>query len=461
MTSRRPSSSAGPAALRSSVPRSIDTRPSGWTRIWSLGPGVAAGLASVVGAGLIAVPAAVLHETGDAAALTWIIAASACLPMLMLFRDTVIVSGYSADPLRETIRTGLGRRPAAMVPLMFSMVVAVGLPSGSVMAARNLTAIMHLDVPEIGIAALLMTFAVVVNLLGRSLGSTVERIGTVILVVGIVGVAASSLLHPTRTLTVVPDVPELGLIPAGALIAFWAFIGFENLTFLARELPDPRRDFAPVAIISLALILILVLALTFAVQVQTPLVDPVTGIVDALRSTPWGGAAASVVAAMGILAITLNAVAWTRGVSTVISAAAAERILPRSLAVGTGATPRRAVLVLSVGFAVSLVILLLKPDLVVDMIGAASGVFVIIYIMCIIAYIRTVGLRVWSTANLALIPLMAWSLISSGPRAIFPVAVFLVTGALAFIRARSRARSGSDSGSAPGSTTGSAPGSPA
>lgn len=390
----------------------------------------------MVGAGLIAVPAAVLHETGGAAALTWIIAALVCLPMLMLFRDTVIVSGHSADPLRETIRTGLGRRPAAMVPLMFSLVVTVGLPSGSVMAARNLATIVDVDAPEIAIAVLLMAFAVVVNLRGRSLGSTVERIGAVVLVVAIVAVVVWSLVHPARVPDAVPDVPELALIPAGALIAFWAFIGFENLTFLARELPDPRRDFAPVAIISLALLLLLVLALTFAVQAQTTQVDPVTGIVDALRSTPWGGVAASVVAAMGILAIALNAVAWTRGVATIISVAATERILPRSLAVESGNTPRRAILVLSVGFTVSLVILLVRPDLVVDMIGAASGVFVIIYIMCIIAYVRTRGLRIWSVANLALIPLMAWSLISSGPRVIFPVAVFVVAGAIAVVRTR-------------------------
>lgn len=87
----------------------------------------------------------------------------------------------------------------------------------------------------------------------------------------------------------------------------------------------------------------------------------------------------------------------------------------------------------------SLVILLVRPDLVVDMIASASGVFVIIYIMCIVAYVRTAGLRVWSVANLALVPLMAWSLIASGPRAIFSVAVFLVAGAVTLARARNRA----------------------
>ncbi|MGO3065171.1 MAG: hypothetical protein ACTIIT_04025 [Brevibacterium linens] len=88
MTSRR-TSATSVAPSQSSAPRFPDGHHTGWARIWSLGPGVAAGLSSVVGAGLIAVPAAVLHESGGAAALTWIIAALVCLPMLMLFGDTV------------------------------------------------------------------------------------------------------------------------------------------------------------------------------------------------------------------------------------------------------------------------------------------------------------------------------------------------------------------------------------
>ncbi|WP_181457458.1 amino acid permease, partial [Burkholderia multivorans] len=199
---------------------------------------------------------------------------------------------------------------------MFAMVVVVVLPSGSVMAARNLTAIMQVPVPEIALAALLLGVAVAVNLRGRMLGSAVERSGAVVLVAALIGVVTWSLLHPTRSPDVLPDGPALALVPAGALIAFWAFIGFENLTFLARELPDPRRDFAPVAMTTLALLLALVLALTMAVVVQTAQADPVTGVVDAVRSTPWGGVVAGVLAASGLLGMALNAVAWTRGVGT-------------------------------------------------------------------------------------------------------------------------------------------------
>ncbi|WP_415857141.1 hypothetical protein [Sinomonas sp. G460-2] len=39
------------------------------------------------------------------------------------------------------------------------------------------------------------------------------------------------------------------LLP-GVLLAFWAFVGFENLTFLGRDLRDPRRHFLPVSAVA-------------------------------------------------------------------------------------------------------------------------------------------------------------------------------------------------------------------
>ncbi|MGW9002155.1 APC family permease [Brevibacterium casei] len=402
------------------------------------GTGIAAGLASVVGAGLIAVPAAVYHETGSAALLTWAVAALICVPMIMLFRDTVLAARDASDPLRDTIRAGLGPRVAAMVPLMFGMVVTVGLPAGAVMAARNLSAITDIGLPEVGVAAAILGFAALVTVRGRSLGNTVERIGTAVLVLALIGVVVWSLSHPSRSPEIVPDAPSLALVPAGVLVAFWAFIGFENLTFLARELPDPRRDFAPVAMTALVLLLMLVIALTLATMVQSAVVDPVTGVVDAVRSTPFGRLAAAALAIAAVLGMTLNAVAWVRGVAYVLDSAGREYALP-SLLTSRSPVPRRAVVLLCGGFTVSCTVLALRPDLVVDMLAGASGVFVIIYLLCILAYIRTAGLRVWSAANLALVPLFTWTLIASGSRAILPVAVLTAAAAVVWLRSRGRA----------------------
>ncbi|WP_231442019.1 APC family permease [Brevibacterium zhoupengii] len=388
--------------------------------------GVAAGLASVVGAGLIGVPAAVINEAGSAAILTWIVAALACVPMLCLFRDTVVSRPESRDPLRDTVASGLGRTAGNMVPVLFGMVVLVGLPAGSVMAARNLSVITGSTLPESVSAVAILAVAVATNLLGKHVGHQVERIGTVALILALAGVVVWSTLHSQRVPEIIPEGGDVLLVPVGFMVAFWAFIGFENLTFLARDLPDPKRDFMPIALTSLGLLLLLTTSLTVAVLVLTPNTDPVTGVVDALRMTPYGNIVALVLAVSGVVGMLLNAVAWVRGVGLVIDSAARDGILPHRIAGPDALNPRRAITIMSCGFAATLVLLQQNPDLVIDMLAAASGVFMVIYTLCILAYVRAFGLRASTVANLVLVPVLVWSLASSGWRAAFPLTAVLI-----------------------------------
>jgi amino acid efflux transporter len=51
---------------------------------------------------------------------------------------------------------------------------------------------------------------------------------------------------------VAPDVHWPDILLPGVVLAFWAFSGFENLTFLSREFRRPERDYLPVSAIALA-----------------------------------------------------------------------------------------------------------------------------------------------------------------------------------------------------------------
>lgn len=402
--------------------------------------GVAAGLSSVVGAGLVGLPAALLVETRDAAVVTWLVAVALCLPMIVLFRDTVRHSPGSSDPLRTTVAAGLGRRWGDTVPLMFGMVVVVGLPVNAVVGARSLVVATGVDVPETALVAAILATAVVTNLVGATAGARVQQVGVVVLGVVLVGLVGWAAVHAPEPVDVIPSTATLPAVPAGVLLAFWAFVGFENLTFLARDLRSPRRDFLPVALITLALLTTLAVGLTVAVALSTPTteVDPVTGVVDAAARLPLGRGVALVVAAGVAVAILLNALAWVRGVALVLRAAAAERLLPGWFAGTDPAVPHRTILLLTAGFTVTVSVLHRWPDLVVDLLAAASAVFVVIYAVCIVAYARARGPRGWALANLALLPILLWSLVDSGPRALYAVVVLGV--ALAVTRWR---RSGS------------------
>ena len=48
---------------------------------------------SIAGSGILSLPSSVYTEAGSASVLVWVIAAAACLPMLLMFRDAMLLSG--------------------------------------------------------------------------------------------------------------------------------------------------------------------------------------------------------------------------------------------------------------------------------------------------------------------------------------------------------------------------------
>ncbi|WP_157509188.1 hypothetical protein [Luteipulveratus halotolerans] len=201
------------------------------------------------------------------------------------------------------------------------------------------------------------------------------------------------------------------------LLAFWAFVGFENLTFLGRDLRDPIQDFLPVSIAALAVYgtFALGLTLTIAGTIDRHSVNAVTGLLQ-ISTSPSVQAG---VALVGLAAMLINAAAWVRGVDQLIASAVAERQLPRQLA----RQPLARTALLAGLFSVTIVVLTTNPHLTVGALAASSAVFVMIYLICIAAYVRAVGVRLRTTLNALLVPAMLATLIQSGTRPVYGLAV--------------------------------------
>jgi len=411
---------------------------------------VVVAFASVVGSGVIVLPAAVLAESGSAAVLVWIATALLCIPMIMLFRDTVLHGDGDPDPLRSSVRRGLGPAAGRMVPVCFSLVVVVGLPTSAVAGAHFLGTVIPLPVPPAAVAAILLGIAAITNLAGGRTSARLQGWVAGILVVVLVAAALGAISHPVRSPHLVPEAAGLGVVPSGMLIAFWAFVGFENLTFVARDMRNPRRDFGFVAAVALGLLVSLAVLLTVAIARQMDTVDPLTGVVDALRVGRPGPTIAAVVAAVGAAGVLLNALAWVRGCALVLDAAAGEGIFPTRLAT-PGQTPRRAICALTLGFVATLGVLARWPEAVVDLMAAASAVFVIIYVLCILAHLRQHPPIAWAVANALVLPVMITMLIGSGWRSVYGLVVLVLAALISGPIFRRRA---SDRSPAPPGTDG-------
>jgi amino acid efflux transporter len=158
-------------------------------------------------------------------------------------------------------------------------------------------------------------------------------------------------------------------------------------------------------------------------------VDSVTGLLQLAGEIHPHRAVAAAVTVIAFTAVVLNAVSWVWGVSGLVARAAQKSIFPKALAnTDSQGVPNRVLAVLALLFLVVLTVLMVFPGIVVAALAAASAIFLLMYLMCIVSYLRARGLTARSGLNAALLVVMIVSLVQSGWRTLYGLIV--LAGAL-------------------------------
>ncbi|HEX8094101.1 APC family permease [Jatrophihabitans sp.] len=409
-------------------------------------------IGSVAGSGILFLPSAVYVAAGRNSLLVWALATVLCLPMLLMFED-MVRSNPDGRGIEAFIREGLGDAFARCVPVLFLSLVIIGLPAGTLVAGRYVGHALHTGrLVEVLAAVSVLLAALASNLFGVKTNTRLQTATTWALV-AMATVLLVSALPATRggLGTVNPDTADLGVVLPAVILAFWAFAGFENLTFLSREFRDPERDFLPVSVIALGVYGLFTILLTVAIAVRLDRadVDQVAGLLQLAGTIEPHQLVTLCVTAIALFAMTLNAVAWVWGVSRLVAQAGSHRILPAGLAVvSADGVPRRALLLLAVLFAATTSVLVGYPGLLVDAVATASAIFILMYLLSIVSYVRIRGLTVRSAPNLLLLVVMVISLVESGWRTVYGLVVLAGALATQLIRRR-RLASAADQASAP------------
>jgi amino acid efflux transporter len=121
-------------------------------------------------------------------------------------------------------------------------------------------------------------------------------------------------------------------VGTAAALIFWSYLGYENVSNVAEEFKNPKRDFRRSVVLSVVLIGVLYLAVAF-VTVGTRSWEAGGSVAPfaALFSRVFGsyGAAGTAILAVVIIFATVNA--YTAGMSRVFLAVARDGALPRYL----------------------------------------------------------------------------------------------------------------------------------
>jgi amino acid efflux transporter len=351
---------------------------------------VALYVSSVLGSGVLVLPGLAAQLAGPASLVAWAVLALASYPFAFTF-----ASLSSRNPASGGIygfaKESFGLPLAVVSGWLFAFWYITGGPAVTLIAASYLAYAFPMSKFEIFlVAGLVICLAFLINYRGIVLSNKVQLTVNV-LIVGLL-LAAVLLSSPSiRAGNFFPFAPN-GLLPIGtaAALIFWSFLGYENVSNVAEEFENPRRDFQRSILWSVLLISGLYIAV--AVVTVGTLAYKAGGSVApfaAIFSNVFGkyGATGTAILAIVIIFATVNA--YTAGMSRVILAVARDRGLPKWLdhIDGDTGTPTRSLMMLSGSsllmlmlyyfFEVDLQTALLIPSgsaILVYIIGSASGI---------------------------------------------------------------------------------------
>jgi len=342
-------------------------------------------VSSVLGPSILVMPGLAAKIAGPGSIIAWIGLSLASFPFAYTFASLSARHPESGG-VYSFAKEAFGFHTGVVVSWLFAFWFITGAPAVTLIAASYLGYAFPLTRAETFLAAVaIILTAFVVNFRGIVVSSKVQLAVIVSIVVVLVAATLSS-LGQVRLSNFSPFLPD-GILAVGtaASLIFWSYLGYENVSNVAEEFENPKRDFVRSIFLSVLLIGVLFVSVSF-VTIGTGVYSVGGGGVApfaAMLSNVIGRYAAAVIAILTAIIIFGVANAYLTGMSRVIYAASRDGALPgvlNKLDARTGA-PSRALLALFFSAMIALVFFyFLNVDLE-DALLIPSGAAIIVYVI--------------------------------------------------------------------------------
>jgi amino acid efflux transporter len=213
-------------------------------------------------------------------------------------------------------------------------------------------------------------------------------------------------------------------------LVFWAFLGWENLSFTTEEFENIKRDFKRVVMLSFIIMMCLYLGLSAGVitwldssssrTMSAPLAE-VIYVALGYRS----GIAVAIIA---VLIMLININAWVWGPSRLVYDAGRKKIIPDKLAnLNRHHSPHYALYILFIFYTISLLLIYLMGDkFMLIAIKQVNCIFLLLYILSIMGYLKSCNTLFHKTVGLLAMGLFILFLLQFGLYLILPVIFFVL-----------------------------------
>lgn len=386
-------------------------------------------VSSVLGAGILVIPGLAAKTAGPGSLLAWTFLSVASYPFAFTF-SSLSARRPESGGIYSFAKEAFGHGASTMTAWLFVAWVVLGAPAITLAAGTYLASAFPISRHGVFIVALgILALAYGINLQGiRSSGRV--QVATVAIMVAVLALAVAASAPAARPDNFVPLLPNgIASVGVASALVVWSFLGYENVSNIAEEFKDPKKDFGRSVTISVILIGVLYMSVA-ATVVGTGAyatgggVTPFAEMMANVFGT-YGGAVVSVLAVV-IIFSTVNA--YTAGMGRVVYAAALDGSLPRFLGTVDPKTgvPRRALVFLLLLIMAALVIYYIADLNVQSAFLATSGAAILTYIVGSASGVKLLEVRgtrralPWASLviSFAILPFIGSLLVASVPVAV-------------------------------------------
>ncbi|MCH7421830.1 L-methionine/branched-chain amino acid transporter [Shewanella xiamenensis] len=339
---------------------------------------------TLLGTGVFILPQMTIDKAHAGALIAWSLLTLAIIPVALIFGRLASVFPHAAGPA-YFVEKAFGRTAGRTIGLIFLLVVPMGAPAAILMTFQFVNALIPLDGwPKVGAEVFVIFGLFLLNLRGIQVSAKLQ-FGLTLCIVAIVVVlfGASSLQPGHLTSLASYGSPEISTMMIAAGIAFWSFLGIEAMTHLADDFRRPQQDMIPAMMMGTVLVGVIYVACTLILLlVPTDKSVAMIGVFDTLL----GGYGAQVIGVLGIASGLATVNVYAASAARLVWSFSCEGILPRCFVVkNRHGVPIRALAALLGVMASVIVLTHITGQELEHLIAWSNGVFVVIYLMAMLA----------------------------------------------------------------------------
>lgn len=299
--------------------------------------GTAIAISMVVGSGLFGLPGLAIKVTDPITALMGWALIILILPTLIFIFSYLGQRYPSTEGLSLYASLGLGAWSKKGIMLVTCGTLVIGMPAFFLVGGSYIAKLGGLDINiwTIPCAIVLAVVTTVINLTGLDkLGWINKSVVALVLITAILISIQALPMTFTQFSTVNLDIFDKVTISGvwlAASIVFWAFQGWENLTFIFGEIENPKRNIPLISWLSFIFVTLIYGVFAFVISaaaLQGRDVANLAGVAELLPDTVAG----KLVLIVMVLILIANANSWVFGCSRAFYSAACAGVLPAGLA---------------------------------------------------------------------------------------------------------------------------------